>query len=582
MLKDCMEIFEKRLEKYRGDTDRDEISFITDSYVLADGTYLLMDIETGKILKTLEVDKNTDKSSESYKEFAQKDYSSRLIDMNKSIDSSKQIHSNNYLSFFMKKEAIVSKKLKEENFDKYYDVLKNPLLKHSKNCDKELYLSFENKNGKPNEELILKCKNNIQKFLFTNAGTNKKYWENEGYLKIFFNESLDSYKIESDRHVFVKIYNKNDDNVKDEDNQIFGLPNNNMALDDKKPFIKNRNRKVSIPCYMSQNGVFRQKLFFDFLFNLVSDGIYHLYITNDDCVDFTTSEDETKNKTVILTPTKIIFCRNMLDISNGYYLHILKKTECEIHDFAQIAKIDRDIDCKIEDIVDISLNPNYNKKKTKLTYDSVESRYDLFENINKIFYSKPHYSQKALDDWYYKGQDKNIKRNIEKYCDEIIKNTILCGDPKRYFEPYEQYNLKFTLVNYFNNKELKMSGKVKKIIESLDEKINSDKELYIETSDEFYFAIGQLINYFNSLKKADKKTHVITKPFLKSKSIEGLKKELLKLFKKYSYSENLYGKRFNNLFKVVVEDYETEDSIDFNMIIGGYLSQSLIYKKNED
>ncbi|MCS4473106.1 hypothetical protein JQ038_17150 [Clostridium botulinum] len=58
--------------------------------------------------------------------------------MNKPIDSNKIIHSNNYLSFFVKKESVVNGKLNEKIIDDYYEILKNPeknILKIKKNSD---------------------------------------------------------------------------------------------------------------------------------------------------------------------------------------------------------------------------------------------------------------------------------------------------------------------------------------------------------------------------------------------------------------------------------------------------------------
>lgn len=43
--------------------------------------------------------------------------------MNKPVDSTKQIHSNNFYAFFVKKESL-EKKLTAESISDYYEVLK--------------------------------------------------------------------------------------------------------------------------------------------------------------------------------------------------------------------------------------------------------------------------------------------------------------------------------------------------------------------------------------------------------------------------------------------------------------------------
>ena len=54
------------------------------------------------------------------------DYHSRLVSMDKPVDPKKVIHSNNYLSFWVKQESLGNGKLNQEAIDRYFDVLKNP------------------------------------------------------------------------------------------------------------------------------------------------------------------------------------------------------------------------------------------------------------------------------------------------------------------------------------------------------------------------------------------------------------------------------------------------------------------------
>ena len=109
MLKDCIEIFEKEIEEYKQhNPNGDEISFITDAYVLTSGTYYLLDIETGEVKATLDVDKNTTERSELYEKFAKMEYLSMYMDSNKAV-ADKNIFSNNIYSFIVKKENVAEK-----------------------------------------------------------------------------------------------------------------------------------------------------------------------------------------------------------------------------------------------------------------------------------------------------------------------------------------------------------------------------------------------------------------------------------------------------------------------------------------
>ena len=51
------------------------------------------------------------KSNMYYFDICSMDYNSKIIDMNKPIDKSKIIHSNNFYSFFIKKDSLTSNKL---------------------------------------------------------------------------------------------------------------------------------------------------------------------------------------------------------------------------------------------------------------------------------------------------------------------------------------------------------------------------------------------------------------------------------------------------------------------------------------
>ena len=90
---------------------------ITDNYTLADGTYIMVNTD-GNIKYQKEFDKKVSQIIE-FEEFITRDYLSKYLESNKSIEKSKLIHSNNYMSFFIKKETLnleeFAKKKKKAN-----------------------------------------------------------------------------------------------------------------------------------------------------------------------------------------------------------------------------------------------------------------------------------------------------------------------------------------------------------------------------------------------------------------------------------------------------------------------------------
>ena len=105
MLKECLEVFADMFKESGG-------RIVLDTYVPADGTYLIVDKE-GNIKSNVEIikDKKTKEINRDHPDFMKicfYDYQSQLISMNKPVDPKKVIHSNSYLSFFVKKASIVS------------------------------------------------------------------------------------------------------------------------------------------------------------------------------------------------------------------------------------------------------------------------------------------------------------------------------------------------------------------------------------------------------------------------------------------------------------------------------------------
>ena len=106
---------------------------ILDEYLPKNGTYRLLFLtESGYwIGDTLEIQydrkegKIAGSESKYYDLICYLDYWSKLIDMNKPVDSKKVIHSNQYLSFFVKKDSISGEKLTDEVINGYFDVLKS-------------------------------------------------------------------------------------------------------------------------------------------------------------------------------------------------------------------------------------------------------------------------------------------------------------------------------------------------------------------------------------------------------------------------------------------------------------------------
>lgn len=99
-------------------------------------------------------------------------------------------------------------------------------------------------------------------------------------MKIFFKRDIELYKKESDRYVLCKIYNDNKYNTSISDN-IYGVPTNNLGLNSGKIYLKNKSRKNEVPYLVNQEDIIVHKLFFDFLYSVVSKKIDTVYFDID-------------------------------------------------------------------------------------------------------------------------------------------------------------------------------------------------------------------------------------------------------------------------------------------------------------
>lgn len=567
MLKDVIRTFEKEY-KAKGD------DYITDSYVPEDGEYIIVDAseEEFKLLDRVIIkqDKNTkeiDITNQYFKFICKADYMSKYLCSNKAL-TNKNISSNNYLAFFVKKENVHNGKITNDIIEKYYSVLKDPLIKYTKLKQKQLYEEVEKKNGKPDEKRIEKIEEWIKDNIYELVPKGSR---DKSYLKILFYYDLEEYRKESEKYILTNIYNSNDFNVTI-DEQIYGLPNDNMGLNSKKPYLENKSRKEKVPYLLSQEEVLIQKKFFDYLMNQVSIGKTNIYI------------DEDKIKS--------LYNDEMLEEDfSGYYLRIKKGMEVEIHDFDTIGLYK-------PNIKPLNLINTLQLKDSKISYGKVSTLKSLRNLVNEVFFNKflaSNYfaepkdlnindsclkrnlllARTTLFRWFYKGNSNSVWKILDTTSLDLIKGSINNGYLKK---ASDQFNLRVSLRNYYEGGE-SMADILINIKNLLRSKINENETQTIENDNEYWFAVGQLASYFISLSKSKNKMNSLANPIINAKTDTRVKEELRKMYKKYNYVINTGNKRFKNLF-AMVSSYRPEGNIDEDLIIAGYLHSNLIYEKS--
>lgn len=573
MLKDCLEIFKSKLD--------DKNKLILDEYVLQDGTYIIVkpseDFFEIKEVINIKFDKKSrqiDRSNKYYDKLCFYEYNSYYLESNKAIKD-KNIFSNNYLTFFIKKESIYSDKITNDVIDSYFAILENPYLKYPKSKPKsyEAYKSIEKELGEVDIEKIEKNKKWIKENIYELA---EKY-KGKDYLKIFFETDDEEYIREGKRYFIPNIYNSSDYNKKIDD-IIWGLPNNNMGMNAKKPYLENKTRNEKVPYLIDSNEVMLQKKFFDFLLNKSNLGKINIYLNDEE---------------IIANENGKMLEREF----NGIFLRIKKGKELEIQGNDIITNYTPKLMKKFNyiNILGDELEEKYqefycqfsDKKSMENVLDAILFSKFLINNYfteakdisikDNVLKSNLLIGRDAIFNWLYKGYKNGIDRVLIKISINLIKDSVRKDNLKK---AKNQFNLRWSFENYFNGGS-NMADIIYEIQSNLRRKINSSDIEEISSDKEYYFAIGQLVYYLLSLSKSKSKNKIqsLVNPFINSKSNDVLKEKLRILYLKYNYAIEQQSKRFNNLYGMILS-YEPNEKINQDMILAGYLKSSLIYEKD--
>lgn len=601
MFKECLDVFLEMLKH--------EDNLILKGYIPADGSYVIVkndgtvknaDIKFDKKTRNLNCTDDT-----LLNDICFYDYHSKLISMNKPIDIKKVIHSNNYLAFAVKKESITTK-LTEAIIDNYYDTLKNPLekkYKKSKEASK-IYQKFEEDHGVVNITLLEKCRSWIKQHIFSIDKLVNVDLEKKEYLKIFFEvfetneednkKNKELFIQEDNRYIYPNIYNNNYYNV-EVDGKIQGIPDNNMGMNAKKPFLSIKTRKNPASYLLDGDTALLQKQFFEYLMNFATNGKNNIYvdIINNKIEAYSDKEEREK----------------FSGIEAGYYLRIQKGKELEIQVQDSIVNYQDKLllNFNYQDFFKMNIEkyPEYTKNIGIYT-----KRTDVGRLINNIFFSKyllTNYFTDASDisvkdsvlkrmivmyrnvifDWIYKGIDNNFETAEKRFALDLIKNALINNYTLR---AMTQLNLHWSFKDYFA--ELKQQGGEKmaevatEIRESIKERVMSKEKVKMPINDkEYYYAVGQLVAYFISLSKASKKSQSMINPVINISDDRVLKERLIQLYKKYNYAIEHYNVRFKNLFAMILAykpDARTDKQTKDEMILFGYMDSNSIYTKKEE
>ena len=573
MVNEALEVFKKIYDK-----EGEEL--VVSKHIPKDGTYILVNIELGKIIEKLNIayDKKSKKIdgelNQYYSYIRAFDYYSNLVDMNKPMDSKKTIHSNQIYSFFIKKDSIRENKLTKSIIEGYKKNLLNPEEKYNSKEAKELYKNIANKLPEIEKDTVEK----IFSWIETNVNEDLLEDNKKDYLKIFFVESdlelsLELFKNEHKRYLIPNIFNSNDYNKKIEET-IYGLSNNNMGLNAKKTFLENKTRKISTPYLVDTEEILLQYAFYNYLLPEVKQGNYFIYFTENEIIPKTYKDaypngaryllNATYSKDVDIKNFNIISKSDSQEISINFreILHQKRKDSDEI----EYGNLNREkIMNNINKILFYnSLLGNFLASDGDLDIKDIEIK-KLLMKYRNAFYK-----------WFYLNDETEVKKSVKKIYLDAVMVAIENG---HLFKANQQLDLGFCLEEYFYKKS-ELMEEIMNIKEIFLNHTLSEEDWEFLNDEEYFFAVGQVLAYINYMRNSKAKSLNFIKQltFIKNPTI--LKEKIKKIIISYSHIFETKNKKINRTISNISLYQPKEIKID--ILLAGFTADIVFFKKREE
>ena len=574
-------MIDEALEVFKKIYDKEGEKLVVNKHIPKDGTYILVNIKSGKIIEKLNIsyDKKAKKVdgefNQYYSYFKAFDYYSNLVDMNKPMDPKKTIHSNQIYSFFIKKDSIRENKLTKSIIEGYKKNLLNPEEKYNSKEAKELYKNIAEKLPKIEKDIVEDI------FLWIEDNVNENLLENDNkkdYLKIFFVEedldkSLKVFKNEHKRYIIPNIFNSNDYNKKIGET-IYGLSNNNMGLNAKKAFLENKTRRVSTPYLVNTDEILLQYAFYNYLLPEVKQGNYFIYFLENEIIPRTYKEG----------------CPN----GAKYLLNASYSKDVDIKNFNVISKnSSEEININFKEIL------HQKKKDTdEIEYGNL-NREKMMNNINKILFYNFLLGNFLLNDgdldikdieikkllmkyrnafykWFYLNDEAEVKKNIKKiYLDAVM---VAIGNG-HFFKASQQLDFGFCLEKYFYGKS-ELMEEIMNVKEVFLNHTLSEEEWEFLNDEEYFFAVGQILAYINYMRNSKAKSLNFIKQLTFVKNIDVLKEKIKKIVISYSHIFETKNKKINRTISNISLYQPKEIRID--ILLAGFTADIIFFKKREE
>lgn len=589
MIFDLMNTFDKYF--------KDE-KVVLDSYRLQNGIYVLFKKDgTNKIL---EVDKDTASTTSLYEYFKVRDFYSNYMDSNKALDTTykekidgkeysmlKKICSNNHYTLFFKnrfvegmikdpKEAIPIT-IFQKGIDKYFE----SMIALGKNDKKTEIILDRIKDHIATDEEILENREILkQKFIETIDLLKEKDLTKDTWIKIFLEEDISKYEKASLKYTYLKLFNKNDENILKE-KEVYGINNYNFGYTTgKKPFVELKSTPFRVASMISLEDIRTIRNMYIWLLKNVSSKDFVKIPLN---YHFT---EELDKKRMNGEPVYLLRVKNdngTAKIEDFDYIPLYSDT---IKEFACTNCINTKVNLEECEFITKDID-ELEKRVSKIWFsNSLRESYYSFKDIVSKRTMVPSWKKEILKEnasiffaFFHKANRKPLKQNLNRLALNICYHSLLdeLKENKIYFNTIKAMSLWIAFDEYLGGNFKMVKNDI--YLKSKEVVLNNG---IIDSDEMYFFFVGQVAKYLLDKSKASEKSQSMLDPIMKASKQEKLISILLRMRDKYSHELRLSNIKFDHILKQLLVDNVEKDVVkNRKYILAGFLEENLFYLKSK-
>lgn len=576
-------MIEKLLETFSKMYKKDGDSLILDDYKLGEGVYVLVNLNTGKVLTKFEVTKNDKCEDNKYYQNIVKYFNySEIIAMNKAVDTKfKKIHSNQIYALKIKSNNL-TKEIFEKSLDYYHKKLENYRDDLTKDKIKlKLYDELDDETKEVDTESLSKIKNWIEKNIYG------YYEEKAKTINIYFvktnleteeevEESYRDFERNMTKYLRPNVFVRTDCCIIDEESgKVLGVPNTWYTTNVDKPSLVNKGKINELPILLNAEEVILRDKLKSFLLkemkkrnNFIYFNSFDIYATNKMIENklYTNLIQIDRDSNGSVTFTRIEYLNN-------------NEFSFEISDIVDFTKNEKMADDYFVGVADLE------KTKELFNKNIFNNRLDGYFSGMKIERdSLKNFTMKYKDNfynWFFLGNNQ-VGYIIERLLLERFR-IALNNNKERKYKIKKIINLCFNLEQNLNMEDYK--GDKMELKERLKTNLETKEDWKIQDDKEFAFNLGQLLYYLNTkVKGKDRNTFEFLRSYFQIdvKDLEMVVNKISRSFMNKCY-ETLSNKSktvLASLMAYLEEKKFTE--LKYNLLLLGATTNCQLFANTEE